>query len=45
MKWTDADVRSLANYLAELNGGHVVLRPRSITAVIVDALLNMRWFR
>lgn len=27
MKWSNADVRSLAYYLAELNGGHVVLVP------------------
>lgn len=37
MKWTDGDVRKLAHYLADVNRGVVVYRPRPI---IIGPLLD-----
>lgn len=36
MNWTDADKRMLAQYLAELNGGVVVYKPRPIIGPLLD---------
>lgn len=36
MNWSDADKRMLAQYLAELNGGHVTYQPRPIIGPLLD---------